>query len=74
MGYELSTTAGPVLADGLLVFSGLHSPQNDKAVLYASDRWQEVVDLMDKAIAANGDDYNLYIVFINVLGSLGRPG
>ncbi len=40
--------------------------------LFASDRWQEAADLMDQAIAANGDDYNVYIAFQNVLECLGR--
>ncbi|MGA2628667.1 MAG: protein kinase, partial [Terriglobia bacterium] len=29
--------------------------------LFASDRWQEAAGLVDKALAANGDDYNMYI-------------
>jgi non-specific serine/threonine protein kinase len=40
--------------------------------LFASDRWQEAADLFDKAIEANGDDYNMYIAFMNVLECLGR--
>ena len=40
--------------------------------LFASDRWQEAADLIDQAIQANGDDYNVYIAFQNVLECLGR--
>lgn len=40
--------------------------------LFASDRWQEAAALVDKAIEANGDDYNMYVVFVNVLETLGQ--
>ncbi len=40
--------------------------------LFASDRWQEAAGLVDKALAANGDDYNMYIAYILVLESLGE--
>ena len=40
--------------------------------LFASDHWQEAADLVDRAIAANGDDYNTYIPYINALSSLGN--
>ena len=38
----------------------------------ASDRWQEAADLTEKALDANGDDYNVYIPYGNVLETLGR--
>jgi non-specific serine/threonine protein kinase len=40
--------------------------------LFASDRWQEAAGLVDKALEANGDDYNMYIAYILVLESLGE--
>jgi len=40
--------------------------------LFASDHWKEAADLVDRAIAANGDDYNTYIPYINALSSLGN--
>ena len=40
--------------------------------LFASDRWQEAAGLVDKALKANGDDYNMYIAYILVLESLGE--
>jgi len=40
--------------------------------LFASDHWKEAADLVDRAIAANGDDYNTYIPYINALSSLGH--
>ena len=40
--------------------------------LFSSDRWQEAADLIDQAIQANGDEYNVYIAFMNVLECLGR--
>jgi serine/threonine protein kinase/Flp pilus assembly protein TadD len=40
--------------------------------LFASDRWQEAADLTEKALEANGDDYNVYIPYGNVLRALGR--
>ena len=39
---------------------------------FASGRFQEAADLIDKAIEANGDDYNVYIPFVNCLECLGR--
>jgi non-specific serine/threonine protein kinase len=39
--------------------------------LFASERFQEAVDLMDRALEANGDDYNVYIPFANCLRRLG---
>ena len=40
--------------------------------LFSSDRWQEAADLVEAAIEANGEDYNLYISYGNALGALGR--
>jgi len=40
--------------------------------LFASDHWKEAADLVDRAVAANGDDYNTYIPYINALSSLGN--
>jgi len=39
---------------------------------FASDRWQDAVALIDRAIEANGDDYNLYTALISSLDALGR--
>ena len=39
--------------------------------LFASDRWQEAAALVDRALEANGEDYNVYIPFGNVLRALG---
>ena len=39
--------------------------------LFSSDRWQEAADLTEKALDANGDDYNVYIPYGNVLETLG---
>ena len=40
--------------------------------LFATDRWAEAAALVQPAIEANGDDYNAYSPFINVLGALGQ--
>lgn len=40
--------------------------------LFASDRWAEAAALVEPAIEANGDDYNMYTPFINVLAGLGQ--
>jgi len=39
---------------------------------FASGRFQEAADLIEKAIEANGDDYNVYIPYTNALERLGR--
>ena len=39
---------------------------------FASDRLEEAAALVDRALEANGDDYNIYIPFSMVLESLGR--
>ena len=40
--------------------------------LFAAGRYQEVVDLADDAIAASGEDYNIYVPILNALGALGK--
>ena len=40
--------------------------------LFSTDRWQEVADLAPAAIAASGDDYNVYVPLINAMGRLGK--
>jgi non-specific serine/threonine protein kinase len=39
---------------------------------FASGRFQEAVDIVEKAVEANGDDYNVFIPFVNSLERLGR--
>ncbi|MCU1305697.1 MAG: serine/threonine protein kinase with repeat [Acidobacteriaceae bacterium] len=38
---------------------------------FASGRYQEAADLVDKALEANGDDYNVYVPLLNALGKVG---
>jgi tetratricopeptide (TPR) repeat protein len=40
--------------------------------LFASKRWQESADLVERAISASGDDYNVYVPYGNALHALGR--
>jgi serine/threonine protein kinase/Tfp pilus assembly protein PilF len=40
--------------------------------LFAAGHYQEVVDLADAAIAAAGEDYNVYVPIHNALGALGK--
>jgi TolB-like protein/cytochrome c-type biogenesis protein CcmH/NrfG len=40
--------------------------------LFASGRFQEAADIIDKAVEANGDDYNVYIPYTNALDRLGK--
>jgi non-specific serine/threonine protein kinase len=40
--------------------------------LFASDRIQEGEAIVDRALEANGDDYNVYIPFMNILERLGK--
>jgi tetratricopeptide (TPR) repeat protein len=40
--------------------------------LFESDRWAEALETVDHAIAVNGDDYNVYIPYTNILEGLGR--
>jgi TolB-like protein/Tfp pilus assembly protein PilF/predicted Ser/Thr protein kinase len=39
--------------------------------LFASDRWQDAAALVDRALEANGEDYNVYVPYVNVLAALG---
>ncbi len=39
---------------------------------FASGRFQEAADMAERAIEANGDDYNVYIPLVNSLDRLGR--
>jgi len=40
--------------------------------LFASDRLEEAASLVDRAIEANGDDYNVFVPYANALRKLGR--
>jgi non-specific serine/threonine protein kinase len=40
--------------------------------LFTADRWREAADVVDRAIEASGDDYNVYIPYVNALTSLGE--
>ena len=40
--------------------------------LFASDRWEEAADLVERALEANGDDYNVYVPYGNAPAALGR--
>jgi serine/threonine protein kinase/tetratricopeptide (TPR) repeat protein len=40
--------------------------------LFESDRWAEAIESLDHAVDANGDDYNLYVPYINIFEGLGR--
>jgi serine/threonine protein kinase/tetratricopeptide (TPR) repeat protein len=40
--------------------------------LFAGGKYQEVVDLAEAAIAAAGEDYNVYVPIRNALGALGK--
>jgi serine/threonine protein kinase/cytochrome c-type biogenesis protein CcmH/NrfG len=39
---------------------------------FASDRLEEGAALLNAALVASGDDYNVYVPFLNILGKLGR--
>jgi tetratricopeptide (TPR) repeat protein len=39
---------------------------------FSSDRLEEGAALLDAALAASGDDYNVYVPFLNTLSKLGR--
>jgi len=39
---------------------------------FSSDRFEEAAALANRAVEANGNDYNMYIPFVNALESLGR--
>jgi tetratricopeptide (TPR) repeat protein len=40
--------------------------------LFAADRYQEVVDIAESAIAASGEDYNVYVPIVNSIGHIGK--
>lgn len=40
--------------------------------LFAAGRYQEVIDMAEQAIAHSGDNYNVYIPYVNALGALGK--
>ena len=40
--------------------------------LFSAGRFQEVVDVMDTALEASGEDYNVYVPIANSLGALGK--
>jgi serine/threonine protein kinase/Tfp pilus assembly protein PilF len=40
--------------------------------LFAAGRYQEVADVMEVAIEASGEDYNVYVPILNSLGVLGK--
>src|SRR5258707_4072495 len=40
--------------------------------LFSAGRFQEVVDVMETALEASGEDYNVYVPIANSLGALGR--
>ena len=40
--------------------------------LFASGRYQEVVDVAEAGIEASGEDYNVYVPILNSLGALGQ--
>jgi tetratricopeptide (TPR) repeat protein len=39
--------------------------------LFTADRWREAAELTDRAIEASGEDYNVYVPYLNSLLSLG---
>jgi len=39
--------------------------------LFTSDRWKEASEVTDRAIEASGDDYNVYVPYLNTLTALG---
>ena len=40
--------------------------------LFVADRWQEAGPLVERAIEASGDDYNVYIPYVNIVERLGE--
>jgi tetratricopeptide (TPR) repeat protein len=40
--------------------------------LFSAGRYQEVSDLVEIALEASGEDYNVYVPIINALGALGK--
>jgi non-specific serine/threonine protein kinase len=40
--------------------------------LFADGRYQEIVDMADRAIEASGDDYNVFVPILNACGAMGK--
>src|SRR3989440_6549419 len=40
--------------------------------MFSSGRYQEVANIVDAAVEASGDDYNIYVPIMNALGALGK--
>ena len=40
--------------------------------LFAAGRYQDVADMAERATAAAGEDYNIYVPIVNALGALGK--
>jgi non-specific serine/threonine protein kinase len=40
--------------------------------MFAAGRFQETVNMAEEAIAASGEDYNVYVPIMNALGALGK--
>jgi serine/threonine protein kinase/tetratricopeptide (TPR) repeat protein len=40
--------------------------------LFTADRWKEAAELADRAIEVCGDDYNVYVPYMNALSALGE--
>ena len=40
--------------------------------LFTADRWKEAAEVADRAIEASGDDYNVYIPYLNSLSAMGE--
>jgi serine/threonine protein kinase/Flp pilus assembly protein TadD len=40
--------------------------------LFASGNYQELADIAEEALAASGNDYNVYVPIVNALGALGK--
>jgi serine/threonine protein kinase len=41
--------------------------------LFSAGRYQEIVEVMELALEAGGEDYNVYVPIMNALGALGKP-
>ena len=39
--------------------------------LFSSDKWDEAISVMDQALEADGDDYNVYIPYVNAMTARG---
>ena len=40
--------------------------------MFAAGRFQDLIDMSEDALAASGDDYNVYVPVMNALGALGK--